>query len=270
MDSYVYQGLSHPKCIRLIKFLPTTATGGLNVSLHEARFEDGTVQYECLSYVWGLPEPKADLICDGKIMRITKSLDEALYQLQRASWTKYKTSDYFWVDQICINQADNEEKREQVALMGAIYEHAECVWIWLGSEDAASVAVMDFMERAPPASEVETYASNGSWNNTITSILERPWFFRTWIVQEYIMAKRAMMFCGSRSVGSHKLLSMMAACHNERGLQGMSNALNIATLDWRTIPGGEQKAPFIRILHEFRDCEATDKRDKVYGLLGLA
>jgi hypothetical protein len=37
-----------------------------------------------------------------------------------------------WYDIVCINQADNDEKSEQVAKMRSIYERAKQVIIWLG------------------------------------------------------------------------------------------------------------------------------------------
>jgi hypothetical protein len=41
-------------------------------------------------------------------------------------------SGFLWIDAICINQSDNEEKSQQVRLMGEIYSKAEVVRVWLG------------------------------------------------------------------------------------------------------------------------------------------
>ena len=40
-----------------------------------------------------------------------------------------------WVDAVCINQADPEEKTLQVTMMNLIYSRAEEVMIWLGEDD---------------------------------------------------------------------------------------------------------------------------------------
>jgi hypothetical protein len=37
-----------------------------------------------------------------------------------------------WVDAICLNQEDDQEKNHRVAMMKTIYETAEQVVVWLG------------------------------------------------------------------------------------------------------------------------------------------
>ncbi|KAI6797812.1 hypothetical protein KC332_g13920 [Hortaea werneckii] len=45
---------------------------------------------------------------------------------------KHRSHGYFWIDAICINQDDIDEKNCQVQMMGEIYESAECVIACLG------------------------------------------------------------------------------------------------------------------------------------------
>lgn len=40
-----------------------------------------------------------------------------------------------WIDSICINQEDVEERNSQVKIMGDIYKNASTVVIWLGASD---------------------------------------------------------------------------------------------------------------------------------------
>lgn len=42
------------------------------------------------------------------------------------------TAANWWIDAICINQGNVEEKNQQVALKRQIYEHAQPAVIWLG------------------------------------------------------------------------------------------------------------------------------------------
>ena len=46
---------------------------------------------------------------------------------------KRQTEKLFWIDAICINQADNAEKNLQVQVMKLIYQRAEAVLIWMNS-----------------------------------------------------------------------------------------------------------------------------------------
>ncbi|RDW56510.1 hypothetical protein BP5796_13151 [Coleophoma crateriformis] len=42
--------------------------------------------------------------------------------------------EYIWIDALCVNQNDNDEKARQVAMMGRIYQSAKSVIVWLGRE----------------------------------------------------------------------------------------------------------------------------------------
>ncbi|OCL02256.1 HET-domain-containing protein [Glonium stellatum] len=58
---------------------------------------------------------------------ITENLFFALQRLQDTIDTLI-----LWVDSLCINQSNNDEKSKQVELMGSIYQQAACVIAWLG------------------------------------------------------------------------------------------------------------------------------------------
>lgn len=40
----------------------------------------------------------------------------------------------FWIDALCINQQDIEERIQQIQIMGKIHSSADQVLIWLGPE----------------------------------------------------------------------------------------------------------------------------------------
>ena len=67
------------------------------------------------------------------VLKVTESLLTALRNLRYA-----KESRRLWVDQLCINQGDTEERGAQVSIMGEIYNKATCTVVWLGvqSKDA--------------------------------------------------------------------------------------------------------------------------------------
>jgi hypothetical protein len=80
-----------------------------------------------LSYVWGDIRDSANITFDGRTVSVTKSLETALRHLRYPD--KSRT---LWVDYVCINQEDIQERSQQVAKMGSIYEQATSVLIWLG------------------------------------------------------------------------------------------------------------------------------------------
>ncbi|KAF2269172.1 heterokaryon incompatibility, partial [Lojkania enalia] len=132
--------------------------------------------YEALSYTWGgqgLTEP---IFCNGKSLLITKNLHSALLKLRLR-----QESRLLWVDAICINQLDLNEKNKQIPLMMDIYKLAARVIVWLGSEaDDSSLALtsMQFLD----TTLLRVYESQ-------SAVFGRPWFRRSWIRQEIIMAK---------------------------------------------------------------------------------
>ncbi|KAK5651493.1 hypothetical protein OQA88_11947 [Cercophora sp. LCS_1] len=91
---------------------------------------DGNPQYDALSYVWGDPTICDKIIVDQQERNVTANLYAALRRLRNLrDATEPKE---LWVDALCINQDDKDEKTHQVGLMGRIYSRAREVFIWLG------------------------------------------------------------------------------------------------------------------------------------------
>ncbi|KAJ0123789.1 hypothetical protein J7T55_012258 [Diaporthe amygdali] len=71
--------------------------------------------YTAISYTWGDPRQLTSVLVNGRPMEVRCNCE---YVLKQAWWRKGNV--YVWVDAICINQADNDEKSSQVAMMGAV------------------------------------------------------------------------------------------------------------------------------------------------------
>ena len=70
--------------------------------------------YDTLSYTWGDPEPSQTIVVDGVEVSVGPSLHGALNQVRHANRL-------LWVNSICINQDNQQERMDQVCLMGNIY-----------------------------------------------------------------------------------------------------------------------------------------------------
>ena len=114
-----------------------------------------------------------------------------------------------WIDAICINQADIEERGYQVQLMGNIYRECKRALIWLGDSDdnaqgafkSLEMAFQDMVDRTKDYSTVKEAAHAGAWNvdfkvdharseylvrdgfdiDKTLKFFERPWFSRLWV-----------------------------------------------------------------------------------------
>jgi hypothetical protein len=101
-------------------------------------------EYEALSYTWGSDSDAQPCLIsiDGSEFRVTKNLYSALQVLRSTDGDRV-----LWVDAVCINQNDNEEKSWQVEIMRTIYLRAQGVIIWLGEEGDDSKYAMDLLEK---------------------------------------------------------------------------------------------------------------------------
>jgi hypothetical protein len=103
--------------------------------------------YIALSYTWGDPNDTVPVLCDGRVIDVTRNFKEALWQFREdrkrlvrqsvPTVSHYKLL-HFWVDAVCINQANDKEKSFQVSLMTEIYKRARHVFAWLGPADKSS------------------------------------------------------------------------------------------------------------------------------------
>lgn len=119
--------------IRLLRLLPSALKSSpLRCELQHASLQaEPPPVYDALSYVWGSSNFTETILVDGHECSITKSLDGALRRL-RQRWQ----SRVMWVDQICVNQDDMDERSSQVLLFGKLYRTAKRVVAWLGASPA--------------------------------------------------------------------------------------------------------------------------------------
>ena len=111
--------------IRLLKLLPRVPFGRLNCELLDVAVGE-IPEYEAVSYTWGAGEFSGVIHIGGKPRPVSSTVEDLLYH--RSSHFR---SRFLWVDQICINQADNDEKARQIPLMRDIYRGAAKTIIWL-------------------------------------------------------------------------------------------------------------------------------------------
>lgn len=112
--------------IRLLTLLPGKRNDTLKCKLHNVSLNN-PIAFEALSYVWGDAGLSKPITVQGIAHSITVNLDMALRALRRP-----RKSRVIWVDALCINQDNVEEKNTQVPLMSNIYSTAIDVIVWLG------------------------------------------------------------------------------------------------------------------------------------------
>lgn len=87
------------------------------------------VEYTALSFRWGSANKEVEILLNGHPFSIRRNLWESLDEAQLS-----KHTGYLWIDAICIDQRDLQERNHQVALMRQIYSNADKVMVWLAKE----------------------------------------------------------------------------------------------------------------------------------------
>lgn len=112
--------------IRVAHLLPGCWDDDISCELHKVSLEENPA-YEALSYVWGDPKATLPITLNGSLFHVTTNLGSALRRLRKT--TKKRV---IWIDALCINQQDMQERNEQVKIMGAIYASSQELLLWLG------------------------------------------------------------------------------------------------------------------------------------------
>ncbi len=286
-----------PGLFRLLKVSGLSDNGTLTCELHHVAFQDDPA-YIALSYTWNNESPSVPIECNAKVFLITQTLRDALDIFHQPAYTG---PPYVWCDGICIDQKNNEEKAQQVPLMGSIYSKAACVFIWLGPSGAYTDALIDqlpqlieVMEKLQDKSQaaaisealdlVARLGNHGDWGNhwvAIVELFERSWFQRLWTMQEVILAQNAIAFCGMNATDIRHIWSLAdelrrtglsgALAKHSRDPQEFHDTLSIMSttgLNWAHVQV-YGRSDLWAVADSARERKTSMAVDKVYGVLGL-
>ncbi|KPA35313.1 het-protein, partial [Fusarium langsethiae] len=243
---YCYPSLPEGS-IRLLRLLPPQDEHApIQCKLFDCALADSesTRPYEALSYVWGSENKPRSISIDGCDLPVGENLYAALSHLRDRSIERT-----IWIDAICINQRDPKEKGQQVQSMAEIYSKASRVIVWLGGATPDSGQALEEIriaaeQRTKPSptkpSPTEPSPMKRSTNErAILRLLEGPWFKRIWVLQEVAAARHGAVFRPTCATGRPGRFSL-------------------------------DICPLGELVDMYHTRKATDRRDKVYALLGMS
>lgn len=184
------QPIIHPNEFRLLIVEPGSGSGSEEVHCRIINVTHSwRTRYDALSYTWGDETLQETIIVDGLCTIITKNLYLALVHLRDPVRRRL-----LWIDALCIDQDNPEERDEQVKNMGSIYSKAQHVVIWLGEQTEDVQQVFSIIKKS-----AKLAASSIDWS-PVFNLLRHPWFQRTWIIQEAVLAREPILACGFETI----------------------------------------------------------------------
>jgi len=179
--------LEHDK-FRLLSILPGQHCDPLQCILDEFGSHANVPTYYALSYAWGDTSHKRFVEIRGFDVKIavTKNCCDALRSLRHTASTVR-----LWINAICINQQDAVEKARQVGIMGHIYRRAAAIIAYVGEPDEDVGVLFDWNWPSRSREELENLKTR------LDRFMKRPWFHRTWVIQETLLARAITLQCGT-------------------------------------------------------------------------
>jgi hypothetical protein len=105
---------------------------------------------------------------------VTTNLYAALLHLRNSSLERI-----IWIDAICIDQKNDEERAQQIQLMAKIYSQASRVLVWLG--EAADNSDQALKEIRAAGRKAIHSLNNVTIQLAVDKLLKRDWFQRIWV-----------------------------------------------------------------------------------------
>ncbi|KAI0423058.1 HET-domain-containing protein [Xylaria grammica] len=247
--SVIYSPLDHTRSeVRFIEIIPSsTDDQQVSCRLESAELSEDT-PYAALSYVWGDPTVTECVLVNGTNLPVTTNLASALRHFSKHGFPSNQETgnlQRLWVDAICINQKDIQEKNHQVPLMGKLYTNAKLVLSWLGAPDSsrhnealriihefASVIGVTSNRHDPepntemihtgfkwlystlgPLFDVTTREISIKWA-PLLALRKNTYWGRIWIVQEIVLTKSPwthLFLCGDTSAAFADL-TLFSSC----------------------------------------------------------
>lgn len=254
LQKHVYQplDLKSKLNIRLIVLWAGSYSSPIRCSIEHVSLQQ-KLDYCAISYTWatedGDDRKSEQVEIDGTILHVTKNCHAALRRLR----TPYN-SRTIWIDSICIDQANVQERNHQVGLMESIYKMASVVYICIHDPGNSYVECIRWLHQDAHPSVIASAQ--------LTKLLQLRYFSRVWVIQEGALARRVVLTVNESSVplSGDTLSVLYRACHQ----------LKIRVpgpLEW--IASRRSVASLISCLRVSMKATTTDPRDKIYGILSL-
>ncbi|KAI1281447.1 heterokaryon incompatibility protein-domain-containing protein [Xylaria sp. FL0933] len=212
--------------------------------------------YTAISYAWGDADNKRSIQIGKTKISVAASLFGALDAIRQR-----EEDVLVWVDALCIDQQNRDERSKQVQLMTEIYAKATLVAIWLGplenDSHLATELLQDIAIAKNDPEEIAAHLLSPTQLRAIEAVVhlfQRDYWKRLWVVQEVSNAKAIKVFCG----GSTGIPWQALVYEGPNSLLDIDSANSLL-----------QEGSLLNIIRAYRRKLTSEPRDKVFGILGV-
>ncbi|KAE8322629.1 heterokaryon incompatibility protein-domain-containing protein [Aspergillus sergii] len=287
MASFTYSKLpSEPDTTRMLRLFPhkdrNAQIRGELIDYNLSSTDGRSHLYEALSYVWydgeeSSQEESPSIILNDCKFTVTPNLHAALLRLRN-----HQLERILWIDAICINQTDNDEKNKQIPLMRTIYAQASCVIVWLGEARDNSDNAFESIRRLAGDSINDRNSSKKfvtdepahDDDDACLMLLQRNWFRRIWVLQEVGVARCISLMCGHVEMNGYTFCKGFSKLELSssllRHVHPVIYLIRDAILRPKYRPDSRGTLSIGELIDMYQNHDATVQHDKVYALLGLS
>jgi hypothetical protein len=278
-----------------------SVNGTIELETHRYKLTE-KLDFDAISYVWGTAAASVTITCNGRSLMITPTALEMLQYLHRYQMNTMNRK--IWIDAICINQEDQEEKSTQIPLMRDIYSRAAAVIVWMGtSTPETDVFFAEFHDvRKRSSGWIALYTENPDCRGPVKEelpcdgeafwgglhqLFDNEWFRRLWTYQEIILSSTATILCGPSWADADEFLKFVEEGNRisnyilRTSRMKLSANKTAAINTCITIDHHRKHKPVYRLagpiqthnvaatLHRLRSRHVKEPVDRVWALVGL-
>jgi hypothetical protein len=256
-QEFLYQALDRSKAsIRLVRIHPELSPDGrIQCDIQHATIGSS---YFCLSYVWGDTDDGEWIYLNGKHRWVRDNLWLFL------SFARHKQHiPWLWIDALCIDQTDVQERNHQVQQMGLIYARADEVISWFGA-------------RSDIAMYLAASAGVGEDSTGLHALCNSDYWDRAWITQEVTLARRITLMARDQELPMDLLPWSALGIRNqvptiEDRIKGAQSATYLKKIEYLS-PQSKvdiKGSNLLYLLYRFRNKNCSFVQDRIFSLLAL-
>lgn len=284
--------------IRLLEVSESLKDGRIDCRLSKSALN--TDKYVVLSYRWGSLGATHEILLNGHLFYVRQNLWTFLNVIREQPGIN------LWIDALCIDQENTDERNRQVRIMGQIFQSAAMVISWLGPGNTCIEQAFDLMAHVWSSSDAEDgsdrlptlhvgQSEDDLWSS-VADLCSLQYWGRVWVVQEILLSSNNYLLCGTKALAWQvfanfiSLIDVRFRCPPEYSRRihtstaksyAMSKpyAMVRPELQWRL--GSELRHDYgrawdteehnlFRILTMFGERDCADPLDHIYALLSLS